>query len=164
MSYSRSDGDLLTIFEDNLGVLEGDGLILPWSDRLIDASTDWDEAIQGKLADADIIVLLVSTRFLRSRYVRGVEMGEAVLRRESEEAEIVSVILEKDCSWNEERKIYLRRLNKSVSINLAKYQVVLPGIAAVREAPRPNDAFNLVEKELRKLIAKIQKRRKYDGL
>ena len=59
---------------------ESHGLIEWWYDRCIPPGNDWDHKIRAELDHADIIVLLVSPRFLASDYIRGVEVERAVSR------------------------------------------------------------------------------------
>ena len=81
------------------------------------------------------MVFLVSTTFLNSKYIQGVEMDTALRRRGAGETEIVAVILETDCGWK--------------GREFTQYQVLPPGVRAVRSWPRHADAFNKVEQELR---------------
>lgn len=152
VSYSHKDGDLLEVFKDNLAVLEQDGFILSWTDCLLEASDDWDDVIKSQLSAAQMIVLLVSTAFLGSKYIRGVEMLQAVIRREKDEVDIVSVILEKTCAWNNERVLKCPSSGRSKKLNLARYQVLMSGDDAIRAASRPNDAFNVVQSAIQRLI------------
>ena len=138
LSYSRKDAKLRDVFQDNLALLEADGLVEWWFDGEILSSADWDKEIRQELQDADIVVFLVSTSFLVSQYVRGVEMSIALKRRAAGEAELVAVILESDCDWK--------------GRDFARYQVLPTGAKAVRSWPRHGDAFNNVEQGLRALI------------
>jgi hypothetical protein len=89
--------DCVTCSEKTLPLLEADGLITPWFDGQILPSAEWDKEIRREVEEADIIVFLVSTSLLRSKYIRSVEMERAVKRRDLREAELVPVILEADC-------------------------------------------------------------------
>jgi hypothetical protein len=91
------------------------------------------------------MVFLVSTAFLGSKYIRGVEMVSALQRRAAGEAELVAVILEADCDWK--------------GRDFTRYQVLPPSEKAVRSWPRLADAFNKVEQELRRLIKEMLGRR-----
>ena len=73
--------------------------------------------------------------------VQGVEMDTALRRRAAGETEIVALILEADCGWK--------------GREFTQFQVLPPGVRAVRSWPRHADAFNKVEQELRLLINKI---------
>jgi len=138
LSYSHKDARLRDVFRENLALLEADGLITPWYDGQILPSAEWDKEIRRELQEADVVVFLVSTAFLGSKYVRGVEMASALKRRAAGDAELVAVILETDCDWKDRE--------------FTRYQVLPPGVKAIRSWPRQADAFNKVEQELRKLI------------
>jgi hypothetical protein len=127
-------------------LLEADGLITSWFDGQILASAEWEKEIRRELQEADIVVFLVSTAFLSSRYIRGVEMDTALKRRSAGEAELVAVILEADCDWR--------------GREFTRYQVMPPDAKAARRWPRQADALNKVEQELRKLIKEILAKRK----
>jgi internalin A len=140
LSYSHKDAGLRDVFQENLALLEQDGLLEWWFDGKILPSAEWDKEIRSELDKADVVVFMVSTTFLNSKYIRGVEMTRALARRKADEAELVSVILE-DCAWKER--------------DFTKYQLVQPGGRAVRGWSRHRDAFNEVEKALRKLIKQM---------
>lgn len=116
-------------------------MITPWFDGQILPSAEWDKEIRREVEEADIVVFMVSTPFLRSNYIRGVEMASALKRRAIGQAELVAVILEADCDWKNRE--------------FTRYQVLPPGAKAVRNWPRHADAFNKVEQELRLLIKDI---------
>jgi hypothetical protein len=140
LGYAHENSKLRDVFMENLALLEGDGLIELWFDGRILPSAEWDKRIRCELEEADIIVFLVSTPFLASKYIRGVEMERALERRKTGEAEIVSVILE-DCAWQ--------------GRPFTQYQLVQPRGKAVCRWSRKRDAFNAVEFELRKLISQM---------
>lgn len=137
LSYSHKDAGLRDVFQENLALLEEDGLLVSWFDGKILASAEWDKEIRTELEKADVVVFLISTTFLNSKYIRGVEMKRAVERREQGEAELVSVVLE-NCEWK--------------GRDFTKYQLVQPGGKPVRGWGRHRNAFNEVEKALRKVI------------
>jgi hypothetical protein len=83
---------LRDVFRENLALLEADGLITSWFDGQILASAEWDKEIRRELEEADLVIFLVSTTFLNSKYIKGVEMDTALRRRASGEAELVAVI------------------------------------------------------------------------
>ena len=88
VSYAHTDFRLVEIFKTNLDVIKADGLAEYWVDELIAPSTEWDTEIRGELESAQIIVLMVSTAFLKSAYIRGVELARAVQLRDAKQAEI----------------------------------------------------------------------------
>jgi internalin A len=140
LSYSHSDAKLRDVFAGNLALLEADGLIEWWFDGRVLPSATWDSEIRRELDQADIVICLLSTTYLESKYIQAVEMPRAMERRALGEAEIVSVLLE-DCAWQDRP--------------FTKFQMTQPGGKAVRRWARHRDAFNDVEMTLRKLIAAI---------
>jgi predicted nucleotide-binding protein len=124
-------------------------LITAWFDGQILPSAEWDKEIRCEVEEADIVVFLVSTPFLRSKYIRGAEIATALKRRALGQAEVVAVILEPDCDWKERE--------------FTRYQVLPPGVKAVRSWPRHADAFNKVEQELRRLIKEMLAKRDADA-
>jgi internalin A len=140
LSYSHRDARLRDVFQENLALLEQDGLLEWWFDGKVLPSAEWDREIRNELEQADIVVFMVSVPFLASHYIRGVEMEKCLILRKGGGAEIVSVILE-DCAWQDRE--------------FTKYQVVLPGGKPVRKWNWHRGAFNEVEKPLRRLIAQM---------
>ncbi len=80
----------------HLKLLERTGLIRNWHDRKIGAGEPWKEAIDRNLAEADVILLLISADFLASDYCFDIEMKTALDRHATGEALVVPVILRPD--------------------------------------------------------------------
>lgn len=62
-----------------------------WDDGEIQAGDTWDDAIKTKLAEADIILLMISQDFLNSTYVNQVELTSALQRHELKQCRVVPV-------------------------------------------------------------------------
>jgi hypothetical protein len=92
-SYSHKDEALRAKLEDHLSLLRDEGVIRDWHYRRIGADTDWQGAIDKNLDEAGIILLLVSASFLASRYIRDVEITQAMERHEAGTARVIPVIL-----------------------------------------------------------------------
>ncbi len=97
-SYSRKDEKLRLKLWEHLAVLRWSDLISEWGFRDIDAGQDWEKEISHKLCSADIILLLVSSSFLASKYCWSVEMKKALERQGRGEATVIPVIL-RPCRW-----------------------------------------------------------------
>jgi internalin A len=136
LSYAHKDHALRDVFAINLDLLKADGLVEWWYDGEILASADWDKEIRRELDETDIIVCLITTPFLASSYIRGVEMKRALERRAAEEVELVSVICE-NCSWK--------------GRPFARYQMLFP----MENGQCRRAAFNEVEQQLRRLIGEM---------
>jgi O-acetyl-ADP-ribose deacetylase (regulator of RNase III) len=93
VSYAHEDEDLREELRKHLWVLEKQGLIASWHDRMIGAGTEWEGAIDSRLNSARVILLLISPDFISSRYCYDVEMTRALERHERREALVIPIIL-----------------------------------------------------------------------
>jgi len=100
ISYSHFDEEFKDKVVAHLGYLEHQGVALIWHDRQLDPGCEWDNSIKAKLNEANVILLLVSQHFLKSRYCR-MEVDIAMARHEAREAIVIPVIL-RSCSWKDE--------------------------------------------------------------
>jgi hypothetical protein len=98
LSYSHKDDAHRRELESQLAPLRRLGLIELWSDRDIDAGSEWRGAIDAHLEAADVILLLVSSDFIASAYCYDVEMKRALERHEQGTARVIPVIV-RDVDW-----------------------------------------------------------------
>ena len=92
-SYSHKDDDLRERLVTHLKLLQRQGVIKGWHDRLISAGTEWEGQINQYLESAQIILLLISADFLASDYCYDKEMTRALARHEAGEARVIPIIL-----------------------------------------------------------------------
>ena len=97
-SYSHEDEELRNKLEQHLSMLRNSGYIDEWTDRKILAGTEWDGEIKKELDEANIILLLVSSAFLASKYCFDIEVRRAIELHELEQSKIIPIIL-RDCDW-----------------------------------------------------------------
>lgn len=83
LSYAHKDEDIKKRLEAHLAALRQEGKIDSWSDRQLIPGEKWDAAIKQKLAEADIVLLLISASFIASKYIWEQELSLAMERRES---------------------------------------------------------------------------------
>jgi len=93
VSYSHVDERLRKELGKHLSVLERQGIIATWHDRMIGAGTEWEGAIDTQLNEARVILLLISADFIESKYCYDVEMTRALERHDRREALVVPIIL-----------------------------------------------------------------------
>jgi internalin A len=98
ISYSHKDGALRAELETHLKLLKREGLLDLWTDRHIQAGTEWETQIDENLESADLILLLVSADFVASDYCWGAEMKRAMERHDRGEARVIPIIV-RECSW-----------------------------------------------------------------
>src|SRR5262245_57572781 len=92
ISYAHEDRNWLDELLDHLGGLQHMGSIDAFSDTQISAGQEWDPLIKRKLADAEIIILIISAKFLGSRYCMSVELTQAIERHGLGAATVIPVI------------------------------------------------------------------------
>lgn len=97
-SYSHDDEQYRDQLEKHLASLQHEGLIESWHDRRIVAGARLDAEIDQQINAADVILLLVSSSFLASRYCYTIEMTRALERHRAGEAHVVPVIV-RACDW-----------------------------------------------------------------
>ncbi len=97
-SYSHKDEALRDELQTHLEMLKRSGAIETWHDRMIPAGDELDIAIDQKMEEADVILLLVSSDFLASKYCFDVEVKRAMERHEAGTARVIPVIL-RPCDW-----------------------------------------------------------------
>lgn len=98
-SYCHVDEALRDRLEVHLALLKHQGMIETWHDRRILPGESFDAAIDVHLADADIILLLISADFIASNYCYSIEMKRALERHADGSARVIPVILD-DCDWH----------------------------------------------------------------
>jgi tetratricopeptide (TPR) repeat protein len=112
ISYAHADAGLCEKFVKALSQLQRDGLIEGWDDRGIAPGAEWAGVIDDRLKSADIVVLLVSSDFLASKYCNEIELETALKRHETGKTEVVPVIL-RPCDWETARFGQLQALPKN---------------------------------------------------
>lgn len=96
--YSHKDKALRDELETHLKLLQRIGTIESWHDRKIDIGDDWKRNVDENLAQADIILLLLSPDFIVSDYCFDYEMNQALERYQNGEVYIIPIII-RDVNW-----------------------------------------------------------------
>ncbi len=148
VSYSHKDEPLKVELSNHLKLLEYQGLISVWHDRKILPGDEWDHQISQNLEQADIILLLVSSDFIASKYCWDVEVKRAIELHEFKRAVVIPVIL--------------RSVDWTLS-PFGKLQALPQNAQPITSAASKDDAMRFVSQEVRKvameLIEKKQKER-----
>jgi hypothetical protein len=100
ISYSHKDEALREDLEGQLAILKNLKKIDIWQDRAIKAGDEWNQQILRAIDSANIIVLLVSPRFMASDFCFNKEMPRAMKRHEQKSARVIPVILA-PCPWKQ---------------------------------------------------------------
>jgi GTPase SAR1 family protein len=93
VAYSKYDLDYLKIFEDHLVTLKEES-VSTFNCGEIELGEEWDISIKNELRECDILICLVSSKFLNTEYILNIEIPLAI----EENKKIVPIIL-KPCDW-----------------------------------------------------------------
>jgi hypothetical protein len=138
ISYCHSDEMLKVELVKHLEPLRRVSLIESWHDRKIKAGEDWDKSISSNLANADIILLLVSIDFINSTYCYDVELDKALELHASGKSKVIPIIL-RSCIW--------------AHTPFAKFQALPKDARAVVAWPNADEALTNIAEGI-ELIAK----------
>lgn len=93
ISYSHKDRLYLEEFKSHLKSLERIGLVNSWHDRMISAGSEWKGIIDEKLAQAGVVLLLISASFIESEYCFDIELQEALNMHKAREALVIPIVI-----------------------------------------------------------------------
>lgn len=100
VSYSHRDQSFVEELGSHLKLLQRQGVIRLWHDCEITAGEEWRDAIESRLASADIVLLLVSSNFLSSEFCWSVELSRAMDRHERGDATVIPIFV-RSCLWQD---------------------------------------------------------------
>jgi O-acetyl-ADP-ribose deacetylase (regulator of RNase III) len=143
VSYARADEKLRKKLGQHLSVLDDEGLTSTWHDRMIGAGSEWEGMIDDRLGRSDVILLLLTSDFIDSRYCKDIEMKVALERHARGEALVVPVLL---------KPVPLE------SLPVAKIQALPRNAKPVSEWKNRDSAFVDVTRGLRKAIQNLHSR------
>jgi hypothetical protein len=141
IAYSRRDRSFLEQFCAALAPYEQSGQLQVFVDSRIVPGQIWEAELQEQLAQARIVVMLLSNDFLNSRYCMDEEVPRALARHRRGECQIMPVLI-RAC-----------RYDKST---LAELQAVQPDDRAVDEHDRKDSAWKAVTVRLDEVIDQIE--------
>lgn len=93
VSYSHMDEDDRVRLDVHLAPLVRERIIDLWCNRMIPPGADWERGIEDELANADIVILLVTADFVKSVYCFEKELTAALRRHQEQGVRIVPVIV-----------------------------------------------------------------------
>ncbi len=144
ISYSHRDEDYKDDLVVHLATLKRQGKIRAWQDRDIEAGAEWDAEIKQQLESAEIILLLITPRFLASDYCYDLEIQRAMQRHEEGTARVIPIIV-KPCDWQ--------------GTSFSKLQVVPKDAKPITKWDDQDDAFLDVVKSIRRTVESFQANR-----
>lgn len=147
--YAHEDQKLRDDLERHLKILQRRGLIQPWHDRAIVAGQLWDTEIHQELERAELVLLLLSSYFMGSDYILGVELKTALRRAAEGSATLVPILL---------RPLDLAALGDDMA-PLLQRQGLPQDLKAVTKWGQHEEAWVNVSKGLGATVARIQAQR-----
>lgn len=142
-SYSHKDEGLRNELGNHLKILEHQNLIASWHDRKILPGDEWDHEITVNQDTADIILLLISSDFIASKYCWDIEIRKAMELHESGQACVVPVILRR-ADWT--------------NAPFSKLQAVPRNAQPVMSFSDRDEAFEFVTQQIRQLATGLIER------
>lgn len=100
VSYSHADAKLKAELIKHLSPLDRLKLVSHWDDGEIKPGDNWEKAIADKIADAKLVLLLISSDFIASEFCYEKELAVALKRDKAKTARVLPVIL-RPCLWQE---------------------------------------------------------------
>jgi Effector-associated domain 1/TIR domain len=142
-SYARADEALREELETHLALLKRQGLIEPW--KQIEAGQESDGELKRKLAEAELVLLLVSPKFMASDGIWDTQLTPALERRKRGEVVVVPIIV---------------KPTELQGTELMKLQALPRDGKPVASWPSQDEAWVDVAKGLRQVVEGIQARRR----
>ena len=142
ISYSQKDDRYRDQFDSFLEAYGIKGEIERWTDTRIESGQKWEPEILGNLESADIIVLLLSTDFIRTNYCMQVEAKRALERAEKGECAVVPIVI-RACPFEK--------------LELGTIQAIPPNRKPVKEHRDRDKAWKLVCGKLELVFARLRK-------
>ena len=142
ISYSKKDLDLVDKFKQYLIPLNDDGLLQhPWYCTDLIAGEEWDDEIQRKFNNADVIFFMVSENLMDTKYVLEHEIKDAIDRWDKNKSVKIVPILLRPYHWKRKHPYDLSRFT------------ALPYMArAVTEFPNQAQAWHYISESIRIML------------
>ncbi len=153
VSYAHEDSEYLDGLRKNLTELESSGLITVWADPDIGAGGDWKSTLMGRLAEAEIVLFLVSESFRKSKFIQEEEVPIAVRRFGAGTVRLIPVVTDSMSIGNEEVVAKYKALPVDVHNNL------LP----IRLWPDRDEAFAQIKEAVHAAASDLRQRRMRRG-
>src|SRR5687768_6736286 len=98
ISYSHEDEEYKDELVKMLAPLQDQKVFKIWQDREIQPGEEWYKAIETAMKNCDLALLLISSSFLNSRFIKEVEVRRLLERRKEEGLRVIPIII-RPCMW-----------------------------------------------------------------
>jgi len=144
ISYSHADEVLKDKLKAHLSNLVNNNIIRTWDDREILPGNEWAKDIEYFLETSEIILLLISSDFLASKYCTSIELKRAIERHDKGDAVVIPISL-RSCDWS--------------GAPFGKIQGLPKDMKAVTSWPNQDEAFTDIVKGISKKIDSFQNKK-----
>jgi hypothetical protein len=134
--YSRRDSSFYEELITHLNLLERKGVINIWHEGRIRAGDDWAKIINSQIAEADILILLVSPDLLSSEFFWSQEFKQVQDAKQNKKGSIVPIVV-RPCDWED--------------APIASLQVLPAGGQSISEADDPDRIWIEVSNHITRL-------------
>jgi hypothetical protein len=93
LCYDKKDERMVRKLKNQLSLLVRNGLIALWDDADIAPGADREQEMNKSLDEAQVILLLISSSFLGSKYPYKIGMQEAIQKHEQKKARVIPILL-----------------------------------------------------------------------
>jgi hypothetical protein len=99
ISYSHDDINIVDVFiKESTNHLKDVGIDI-WFDKNIELGEKWHQKIQNELKQSDLIIMLISTNFLNSKYIQEYEYKVALNYEEKYNIKVIPILLS-NCNFS----------------------------------------------------------------
>lgn len=120
ISYSHQDSQFIDQFKKHLSPLKDCGLIEEWYDREILTGDDFQQKIDNKLDEADIICLFLSASFLDSASCKS-EKNKALKLKRTKGVTVVPIILS-PCGWKYDEELSRLLASPTDGVSVSEFE------------------------------------------
>lgn len=152
ISYSKQDEKMANDFIKHLAALTHNKLVETWYCTELKAGEEWEDTIQSKLNEADIVCFMISPNFMETPYIHKYEVKNALKRYDVDKNKIKIVpILLDFCNWSNIYEIEQADGNKK-EYRLTDFTGLPFTMKPIKDFQNPNKAWLIVEDALRVII------------
>jgi internalin A len=153
ISYSKQDEKMVNDFIKHLAALTHNKLVETWYCTELKAGEEWDETIQTKLNEADIVCFMISPNFMETPYIHKYEVRNALKRYYTDKSKlkIVPIVLD-FCNWSNVYEIEKADGAKK-ECKLSDFTGLPFTMKPIRDFDNQNKAWFIIEDALRKIIS-----------
>jgi hypothetical protein len=145
IGYARADDRFLRELCAQLSPLESGGEVTLFFDNRLQAGAVWEAKLLEKLRSAEIVILLISSDFLSSQYIRTTEWPLIEERQRQGDCEVAPVLV---------RQCWFHRAP------VGALQLIRPGDRAVDDHDKRDPAWMEVMRELDKVLERARAKRR----